>query len=392
MRFSFFMMPLHLPSENPSLALERDIALIERAEELGYDEFFIGEHHSAGWETIASPEMVLAKASATAKRIRLGTSMVSLPFHHPFHVAERFTLLDHLTRGRAVLGVGPSGLPPDVKLFGIPPDELSPRMMESLEIIVRLLESDEPITYEGRFWQLKDMLLQLPSYQVPRLKLALSSVGSKRSLQTAARYEMLLFSLSGGFPPNAVPLSDQWSVVQEAGNEYGTNPSREDWRIVTYIHLADTREKAWKEASTGIERDVHEYFYTVNGPGLWVKHPGQDPATVTARDVVERRRWLIGTPDDAIEWIEEMWDETGGFGGLMMATHEWMPQQKIDYSLELFARYVMPHFRGHTARLKGAWELTKKHSAEGSLPNVQSGAVKPSVPPRVKESENVSKS
>lgn len=105
MKYAFFMMPLHLPTENPALAFQRDIDLINLADDLGYDEFFIGEHHSAGWETIASPEMVLAKASASAATIKLGTAVTSLPFHHPFNVAERFVLLDHLTRGRAILGV-----------------------------------------------------------------------------------------------------------------------------------------------------------------------------------------------------------------------------------------------------------------------------------------------
>ena len=89
MKFSVFMMPLHHPSENPSLAFDRDIELIRYADELGYDEFFIGEHHSGGWETMPVPEMALAKASAHAHRIRLGTSVISVPFHHPFHVAER---------------------------------------------------------------------------------------------------------------------------------------------------------------------------------------------------------------------------------------------------------------------------------------------------------------
>ena len=206
MKFAFFMMPLHTPNENPSLAFERDIDLINYAEKLGFDEYFIGEHHSAAWETMPSPEMVLAKASATATRITLGTGVVSLPFHHPFHVAERFAFLDHLTRGRVVLGVGPSGLPTDVQRFNIPGKELNPMMRESTDIIVKLLESPDPITFEGKYWSIKDMALQLRSYQQPRLKLATPSAGSKRSLDFVAQYEMMCFSVAGGGPPDAVPL------------------------------------------------------------------------------------------------------------------------------------------------------------------------------------------
>lgn len=370
MKFSFFMMPLHLPSENPSLAFDRDIELINYADRLGFDEFFIGEHHSAGWETIPAPEMVLAKASATAQRIRLGTSVTSLPFHHPFHVAERFAFLDHMTRGRAVLGVGPSGLATDSQLFNIPPQDLNPMMRESTEIIVRLLETAGPVTFEGKYWQIKDMELQLRSYTQPRLKLATASVGSERSLDFAAQYEMILFSLAGGGPPNAVPLAEQWEHVERAGIRHGTKPDRDDFRIVTYVHLADSHEEAWSEVRAGIVRDVHNYFYTINTPTQWVTKPKQDPASLTAEEIATKRRWIIGTPDEAIEQIQALCDETGGFGGLMIGTHEWARQDKINYSLELFARYVMPHFRGHTADLKRAWEKTKTDREAGRIPTV----------------------
>ena len=162
------MMPLHHPSENPSLAFERDISLIEYADELDFDEFYIGEHHSGGWETIPAPEMALAMAAAKAKRIRLGTSVVSVPFHHPFHLAERMAFLDQLTRGRVIFGVGPSNLISDIKLFDIPPGDLRPMLRESVDIMVKLLESPEPFDYEGRFWKLRNVCLQVRSYQSPQ--------------------------------------------------------------------------------------------------------------------------------------------------------------------------------------------------------------------------------
>ena len=141
MKFSFFMMPIHHPSESPALTFQRDIGLIRLADELGFDEFFIGEHHSGGWETMPVPEMTLAMAAAHAKRIRLGTSVVSLPYHHPFQVAERIVFLDHLTQGRAILGVGPSNIYSDRKMYGIPVEQLYEMTAESAEVIVRLLES-----------------------------------------------------------------------------------------------------------------------------------------------------------------------------------------------------------------------------------------------------------
>jgi limonene 1,2-monooxygenase len=214
------------------------------------------------------------------------------------------------------------------------------------------------------------MALQLRSYQQPRLKMATASVGSERSLDFAAQYEMLLFALAGGGPSNAVPLNEQWGFVEASGRRHGTAPQRDDFRLVTYVHLADTRREAWAEVEAGIVRDVHQYFYTINTPAQWLITPDQDPYSLTAEQIAAKRRWIIGTPDDAIEQIQQLYNEAGGFGGLMIATHEWTRQQKIKYSLELFARYVMPHFRGHTADLERAWRKTKADRAAGVLPTL----------------------
>ena len=151
MKFSFFMMPCHDPRENPALAFQRDIELIHLADKLGYDEFYIGEHHSGGWETIPAPEMALSMAAANARRIKLGTSVLSAPFHHPFHLAERMCFLDHLTFGRAILGVGPCSLVTDKMLFGMDDETLYGMLHEAIDVIVRLLEAEEPISHEGRF-------------------------------------------------------------------------------------------------------------------------------------------------------------------------------------------------------------------------------------------------
>lgn len=379
MKFGFFMMPLHTPNENPSLAFERDIDMINYAEKLGFDEFYVGEHHSAAWETMPMPELVLAKASATATRIALGTGVVSLPFHHPFHVAERFAFLDHLTRGRVILGVGPSGLSTDPQRFRIPAPDLNPMMRESTDIIVKLLESPDPITYEGKYWTLRDMALQLRSYQQPRLKLATPSVGSMRSLDFVAEYEMILLSLASGGPTGSVPLDSQWDEVELAAAKHGTNVDKSDWRVVTYVHLADTREEAVEQARQGAVRDVHHYFYTINTHVGWVVRPDQRPEDLTFEEIVESKRWIVGTPDDAIEKVQDLVDETAGFGGLILTTHEWMPMAQVKYSQELFARYVMPHFRGHTADLKREWDRTRADRASGKIPNLFARSEAPDV-------------
>jgi limonene 1,2-monooxygenase len=366
MYFSIFMMPLHYPTENPSLAFDRDIELIRYADELGFDEFFIGEHHSGGWETMPAPEMALAKAAAHAHRIRLGTSVISVAFHHPFHVAERMAFLDHLTRGRAILGVGPCALVTDKKLFGLPDAKLYPMMAESVEIIVRLLESTEPIDFDGKFWSFKQMRLQLRSYQQPHMPLAIASSGNAISLELAGKYGMIFLSPAGKNVRNNQTKAEQWNKVESIATQHGTKTSRDNWRIATCIYLAESKEKAWRDVEASIKRDM-EYFFSIGLKAPYELYPGQPASEITPRSGADRRDWIIGTPDDAIAHIERMQAETGGFGGLMMTTHEWTSSEKIRRSMEMFARYVMPYFRGHTRGYRDEWRHIQQAAAGGGI-------------------------
>src|SRR5260221_7624580 len=108
--FGAFLAPHHPIGENPMLQFRRDIKFVQHLDELGYDEFWGGEHHSSGWEMIASPEMFLAAAAERAKRIKLATGGISLPYHHPFNVAQRMVQLDYMTGGPALLGARPGAL------------------------------------------------------------------------------------------------------------------------------------------------------------------------------------------------------------------------------------------------------------------------------------------
>ena len=366
MKFSLFMMPLHYPTENPSLAFDRDIALIHLADELGYDECFIGEHHSGGWETMPAPEMALAKASAHAHRVRLGTSVISVPFHHPYYVAERMAFLDHLTRGRAILGVGPCNLITDKKLFALADEKLHPMMAESADIIVRLLESSEPIDYDGQFWKFKQMRLQLRSYQQPRMPLAIASSGNPLSLELAGKYGMLLLSPAGKNKRNNQTKVEQWNKVEAIAAKSGVPTSRDNWRIATCVYLAESREEAWRDVEESIRRDM-EYFFAIGLKAPYEAYPGQPAHEITARSGADRRDWIIGTPDDAIAEIERMQAELGGFGGLLLSTHEWAGTEKLRRSYELFARYVMPHFRGHTSGFRDEWRRLRQTAGEGGL-------------------------
>ncbi|MEC7489542.1 MAG: LLM class flavin-dependent oxidoreductase [Pseudomonadota bacterium] len=367
MKFSFFMMPTHRPSENPTLAFHRDIDLIPYVESLGYDSFNIGEHHSGGWETMPSPEMALSMAAAKTGRIRLGTSVVNLPFHHPFHVAERMAFLDHLSYGRATLGIGPSSLVTDKKLFNIDSAPARRMMSESADIIVRLLEADEPISHNGEFWQFDGLWLQLKSYQQPRLPLALPTTGGAESLDLAARHDMELWTPCGLNRPGEGIFTEFWSNFEQACIRHGKVADRDKWHLVSNFYLADTREDAWADVREGVMRETG-YFLSIGFKPLYESYKDQPVSEITAESAVERRDWLVGTPDDAIQWIEKKIAENGRFGGVMLTTHEWTSSEKLRRSLELFARYVIPHFNSGRYNYQAeAKALAKEVAEHGSV-------------------------
>ena len=187
LKFGIFLAPFHPVGQNPTLALERDLQLIEHLDELGFDEAWIGEHHSAGYEIIASPEVFIAAAAQRTRHIRLGTGVSSLPYHHPFMLADRMVLLDHLTRGRVMFGVGPGALPSDAFMMGIDPAKQRDMMEESLEAILQLL-AGETVTMETDWFTLVKARLQLRPYQRPFPEVAVAAQISPAGPRAAGRF------------------------------------------------------------------------------------------------------------------------------------------------------------------------------------------------------------
>ncbi len=156
LNFGAFLAPHHPIGEHPMLQFRRDLDLVEHLDELGYDEFWCGEHHSSGWEMIASPEMFLAAAGERTKRIKLGTGVVSLPYHHPFNVAQRMVQLDHMTGGRAIFGSGPGrAAPPTPTRSAIDPMVQRDRQDEAIGVIRRLFNG-ERVTAKSDWFTLHD--------------------------------------------------------------------------------------------------------------------------------------------------------------------------------------------------------------------------------------------
>ena len=347
MKFGIFMAPFHWQNENPTVAYERDFELIEWLDYLDFDEAWIGEHHSAGWETIASPELFIAAAAERTKHIKLGTGVVSLPYHHPLMVANRMVQLDHMTRGRAMLGVGPGALTTDAYMLGIDPVEQRRRMDESMGIIKRLLTETEPLTYEGSWFTLREATCHLRPYTKPHFPMAVAAAQSPSGMVLAGKYGLGVLSVSvvrGG--SYARDLKDFWKIAEETAERYGNTVDRNEWRLVTIAFLAETRKEALEQARVGAGRFQREYFEQTLGADAT-----DCPQDKIVDLMVERGAWCVGTPDDMIQRIHDLDESTGGFGGLLVQATEFGTREQVLRSYELMSRYVMPHFQGSIASL-----------------------------------------
>ncbi len=355
MRFGAFLAPFHDPRENPTLALERDLDVIVAMDRLGFDEVWVGEHHSTGWEYIASPEIFLAVAAERTRHIRLGTGAVSLTYHHPLMVADRIVLLDHLTRGRINFGVGPGGHLSDAAMLGIPSAEIRDRMEQNLEAILHLLTSTEPLTASGPGWEMHDAVLQLRPYQRPHPPLAIPSLESPFGMALAGRVGAAPLSLFFGVSD----LPAQWAITEDAAVRAGRTASRDDWRIVVPVHLAETREQAVEEIRSGAGEWMFEYVQALTGRPAPV--PG--PKHMAVDQMIEAGSWVVGTPDDLIEFIRGLEDRTGGFGTFLAWGHEWAGPEATLRSLDLFARFVMPQFQGSLEGLQASGDVARAKAA-----------------------------
>jgi limonene 1,2-monooxygenase len=363
MKFGIFMAPFHRVGENPTVALDRDIELIEHLDRLDFDEAWVGEHHSAGWELIASPELIIAAAAQRTRSIRLGTGVSSLPYHHPFILADRMVQLDHMTRGRAMFGVGPGALTSDAYMMGIDALTQRQRMDEALGVILRLFRG-ETVSMETDWFTLKEARLQLAPYTYPHMPVAVASTFSPAGPTTAGKYGVGVLSVAVSQPGGLISLSKTWDMYHDAAAKNGQTASRDDWRLVMPFHLADTREQAFADIEAGAERWNVDYFENTLGRPRDPNVPGD------IRSTADRGGAIVGTPDDAIAAIERMLELSGGFGGLLGLAHEWTTWEKTKHSFELWARYVAPHFQGQLDRIREDHAFVSGHRDSIFGPNL----------------------
>ncbi|GAB3279299.1 LLM class flavin-dependent oxidoreductase [Parasphingorhabdus pacifica] len=370
LRFGTFLAPFHPAGENPTLALQRDLKLVEYLDELGYDEAWIGEHHSAGSEIIASPEIFMAAAAERTKTIKLGTGVTSVSYHNPLWVADRMVLLDHLTRGRTMLGVGPGSLPTDSSMIGLDPTDTRELLDINLDIIMRLL-AGESVTAQTKTHKLIDAQLQLRPYSDPCFDVAVAAVASPTGPRLAGQHGAGLLSIGATLTKDGFDaLGHHWNVVEERAVHFGRPvPDRSSWRLVGLMHIAETREQAYRDVEYGIEQWFRYFQKVAAFPQMAVE--GGD-----VREMVdfinEAGVGAIGTPDDARAQVERLREQSGGFGAMLLLSHEWANPEATRRSYELIAQHVMPHFQGSVRTHAESTRNAKQRAAETRGEHVES--------------------
>lgn len=378
MRFGIFMAPFHPAGVNPTLLLESDLELIEHLDRLDYDEAWVGEHHSAGSEVIASPEIFIAAAAQRTRRIKLGSGVISASYHNPLWVAERAVQLDHMTRGRFMLGLGPGALPSDAAMIGLDMPHTRELLEDAVDVITRLMTSEEPVNFENGRWTLRDARLHLRPYTDPHPEIAIAAVASPSGPRLAGRYGHGLLSIGATTAAGFDVLALHWDVMEERAAHYGVTVDRNAWRLVGLMHLAETREQAYADVEHGM-LDWFDYFqHTAAFPQMAV---GDGTTVRQCIDFVnETGLGTIGTPDDAIAQIERLVEQSnGGFGAYLQLAHDWAAPAAKFRSFELFARHVAPHFQGQahpTLDAKARARAARPELAESNLKAVEASTAK----------------
>ena len=353
MQFGVFIPPHHVPTNyNPTLALQHDIEIVKLLDTIGYDEAWFGEHHSGGVELINDPMLFIAHVAPQTRNLRLGTGVVSLPYHNPLWVADKLALLDHLTRGRVILGVGPGALASDAAMIGIKPSEQRDALDFDMDVLMHLITSDEPISVETSRYKLVEARLQLDFYQDPHPPIVAAAVVSPSGPRIAGKHGLGLISIGATMKAGVDVLAMHWDVLEARAKEFNQKADRDAWRIVNIMHLAKTKDQAIKDIQYGL-KDWCEY----------IKHTAAAPQIqVSGNDISGYLEWIgdnasvvIGTYKDAIEHIESLIEiSNGGFGNFLLFDHNWCELETKKQHYELFANYVIPHFKKTNLKMKSS--------------------------------------
>jgi alkanesulfonate monooxygenase SsuD/methylene tetrahydromethanopterin reductase-like flavin-dependent oxidoreductase (luciferase family) len=362
MRLGIFMMPVHPPTRSFTDTLAEDEEKSLYADELGFDELWVGEHFSATTEPIPSPLMFMASLAPRTKNLSFGTAVICLPNHDPVKVAAEVAQFDHMTRGRFTLGVGPGGLLSDFELFGNADRGVRTRkFVESIKMIQQIWAQDPPYDFPGEFRSvsLKDAIIPklgigyMPKpYQKPGPPIS-TSLSSRDSPTARIAAKQGWGIISGNNVPSSA-IASHWQTYSKACLETGVAPRGENWRVARSIMVAPSDAEARDRIHS--EQGSNHYFYTymrevLSRVGiLSVLKPdpnmSDDEATVEA---ITEGCMIHGSAKTFLDKLVAFRDTVGPFGTLLMTGLDWSgPNRAWERdSMRLLAQEVMPKFRQH---------------------------------------------
>ncbi|MBM4569069.1 LLM class flavin-dependent oxidoreductase [Rhodococcus hoagii] len=357
-RFGAFLAPFHPLDADPALQLRRDIDLMEHLDHLGFEEAWMGEHHSTGAEIVPSPEVFIAAAAERTERIRFGTGVVSLPYHHPLITVDRIMQLDLQTRGRVIFGTGPGKIPLDAHMMGIDPSEQRRRQGEALEAILPLIRG-EIVNMETDWFTLRDARAQLPTYDPAGIEVVTASTISPNGSVLAGTNGLSLLSLAASSPSGFDALDRNWSIYEKVSAEHGHTADRSTWRVVNPMFLAETQA----DAERAVSRRIQSMAYYANRQNGRYPKWGETPQGVIDHwrhdSLGEFGQAIIGTPDQAVAQIDRLIEKTGGFGTLLILHVDMADWEDTKRSYELFASEVVPHFRRRNVRRQASLQFAE---------------------------------
>jgi alkanesulfonate monooxygenase SsuD/methylene tetrahydromethanopterin reductase-like flavin-dependent oxidoreductase (luciferase family) len=354
MQFGLFMMPLHPPHRAIADAYDRDIDQIVLADQLGFREVWVGEHLTERWENAPAPDLLLAKALALTKTVKLGTGVTLLALHQPVYLAHRLAMLDHMARGRFQWGIGGGAIPTDLSLFGLDPadpETVRARSAEVLEVVLKLWASEGPLTHHGRFFDIatpafdsvKARGFYMKPYQQPHPPIAVAaSTPSSSSMRMAG--ERGFIPMSSSLLSRAY-LAHHWRLVEDGATRTGRPASRSQWRIARDILVAPTPAMARARARAVLGRNYEEHQHPNRVGTIQMASTKLDPSmpdeAVTA-DYLMDNVWLVGDPAQCVDKIEQLYEESGGFGTLLSITTDADDAGWDHESLRLLMEKVAP--------------------------------------------------
>ena len=347
-----FIMPFHPPEKPLAQGYDEDVELAVRADELGFDEFWIGEHHTMKYETIVVPEVFIGRVLGETERIRLGPAPICVNLHHPAYLATRLAFLDHLSHGRLNLCLGPSGVSTDYELYGQNPKDGGSMTVEAIEVILKLWASDPPYEHDGKFWQfsLKEHVDEVSQIgfihkplQQPHPPILMPGLTrDSYSLKVAGQFGFAPFSaaLAAG---NV--LANNWETFAQSAEEAGRKPDRSDWRVARAIFLADTTEEAVARARTNSVGQNFEYIANLldSSRGRDVLKRDLDMSNSDCNmDFWLSEQIIAGDVDHVLARLLALIEECGPFGTLVLMGFDWDDKASWLRNLELFATELMP--------------------------------------------------